>query len=91
MSRQKRVLALIECRADAKAIRAIAASNGLIAEPAPEPGHFHLFNSGRNLASELGAALFPAVVRALDEAAERGDIPKWTIVESALAGASNSN
>ena len=80
---------MIECAPDIIAIRKIASSGGLTAEPAGEQGYFYLFNSGRNLASEVGGPLLAAVVRALDQAAERGDIPKWTIVESPLADATN--
>jgi len=84
-ARQKRPVALIECKADANAIHHMAFSSGLIAEPAPKPGQFFLFNTGRNLASELSAPLFAAFVRTLDEAAENGVIPKWTIIETQLA------
>ena len=82
-SRQKRPVALIECRANADAIREMALSYGLLAEQATD-GQFLIFNTGRNLASELGAPLFAEFVRALDEAAGYGLIPKWTIVEPAV-------
>jgi hypothetical protein len=84
-SRQKRPVALIECKVDASVIEHMALSAGLVAEPAPKSGQFFLFNTGRNLASELGTPLFAAFVRALDEAAENCLIPKWTIIETQLA------
>ena len=80
-TRQKRIVALIECHANAKAIRDMALSHGLLAEQRTD-SQFLIFNTGRNMASELGAPLFAEFVRTLNEAASYGLIPKWTIVES---------
>jgi hypothetical protein len=90
MLRRERSVALIQCNADENLIAEIAMSCGLLARSASSPGHFYLINSGRNLASEMGPPLLAATVRALDEAAERGEIPTWTVIEDHLAAASNS-
>jgi hypothetical protein len=91
MPRQKRTVALIECDTDVRANHEIASSRGLAAEPAAQPRQFYLLDHGRNMATELEEPLLAAVIAALDDAAERGDIPQWTIIENHLANARNLN
>jgi len=83
MRRRKRAVGLIKCPTDVSTINAIVEAGGLTAEPADQPGHFYLLNSGRNLASEVEPELYAAAAHRLDSAVRNGIIPAWSSIENA--------
>ena len=85
MLRRHKRIGLIKCSADEFTINSIAHDAGLLAEIAGAPDQFYLVHSGRNLASELEAALFSAAAKLLDHAAHRGVIPPWSLLNGPSA------
>lgn len=79
-ARRKSKVATINCAADLPTLKRIAESSGLIAERTDTPDQFHVFNSGRILASELRCALWVDLSARLDRAVQNGTISPWAKV-----------
>jgi hypothetical protein len=75
--RRKSKVATIKCAADLTILSRIAESSGLVAEHADAVDQFHVFNTGRILASELKSALWIDLTSKLDHAVQTGAIPHW--------------
>jgi hypothetical protein len=82
--RRKSRVATIRCAADLTTVSRIAESSGLSAERAETPDQYHLFNTGRILASELKSALWADMTCRLDRAVQTGAIPPWAKIERGL-------
>ena len=87
MARRERRVGVIRCASDVATLDTIASSGGLSVKPANAPGEFYVINSGRNLASELEEALLTAVACHLDNAVEKGIIPRWSLIAPRNNGA----